>query len=85
MTVGSWANPFDDQLNLVHRQRGRQRLPVLDHVGCLAGSWEIDRDRPAVTHPRRALDQAQRLVLADQLRVSAAARAGQRCCPDLGR
>jgi hypothetical protein len=57
------ADTFDDQLHLVHRQRRRERVPILDHVGGLAGRGEIDGDRPALALPVRPLDQPQRFVL----------------------
>jgi hypothetical protein len=63
------ADPIHDELNLIDGQRRGQRLPVLDHVRGLARRRKVDRDRPPVSHPHGALDQAQRLVLADQLRV----------------
>src|SRR5262245_21091507 len=67
-TVATYA--LHDQLNLVNCERGRECLPILDHVGGLAGGRQIDRDRPPVTYARGALDQPQRLVLADELGVA---------------
>jgi hypothetical protein len=42
---------------------------VLDRIGCFAGGREVNGDRPPLTDPRGALDQAQVFVFTDQLRV----------------
>jgi hypothetical protein len=45
------AYTFGNELYLVDRQRGRQRLPMLDHIGRLAGGRQVDRDRPPLALP----------------------------------
>jgi hypothetical protein len=51
------VHTFDDELYFIDRQRGSQRVPMFDHVGCFARGREIHGDRPTVADPCRPFDQ----------------------------